>query len=362
MIARRISPHPWLLVVVVVATLVTSRSADAETKMVRATFDGRTVTGLPMTASSDKFVLLGRDGQIWNVDRRTAKVRKTTSPFSPLEIGAMRELLAREFGRQYEITGTAHYLVVHPQGQRDRWANRFEALYREFVYYFSRRGFTPHRPRFPLVAVVFKDKTEYQRHALADTRTAATNWLGYYSNGSNRIYMYDVGKPHHPWFENATTLIHEATHQTAFNTGIHSRFSPTPRWLTEGLAMMFEARGVWNSRGFTSRRERINVGRLAAFKRYAASKRSAGTLVELIASDRPFSSRSADAYAESWALVFFLVETQPRKFSTYLAKTTSRPAFRLYSSQARMADFTAAMGANLSLLEAQFLRFMSKLK
>ena len=39
------------------------------------------------------------------------------------------------------------------------------------------------------------------------------------------------------------TIIHEATHQTAYNVGVHARFADQPRWLVEGLAMMFEAEG-----------------------------------------------------------------------------------------------------------------------
>ena len=47
--------------------------------------------------------------------------------------------------------------------------------------------------------------------------------------------------------ENSATIIHEVTHQVAFNCGVHTRFNDVPRWVSEGLATMFEAKGVWNS-------------------------------------------------------------------------------------------------------------------
>src|SRR5262245_20690259 len=31
------------------------------------------------------------------------------------------------------------------------------------------------------------------------------------------------------------TMIHEATHQVAFNTGLHSRLGCNPKWVVEGL-------------------------------------------------------------------------------------------------------------------------------
>ena len=46
------------------------------------------------------------------------------------------------------------------------------------------------------------------------------------------------------WTTNADTIIHEAAHQTAFNTGVHTRCGDSPRWLVEGLGTMFEARKV----------------------------------------------------------------------------------------------------------------------
>ena len=54
--------------------------------------------------------------------------------------------------------------------------------------------------------------------------------VGVYGLISSRIILYDMQgkKDSRSWQENASAIIHEATHQTAFNTGVHSRYTPPP--------------------------------------------------------------------------------------------------------------------------------------
>ena len=68
------------------------------------------------------------------------------------------------------------------------------------------------------------------------------------------------------------------------------------------------------------------------------------------------------AYAEAWAFTFFLVETEPRKYAQYLARTAERPPFSEYDTARRMADFTAVLGKDWRMLDARFLRFMAEVK
>jgi hypothetical protein len=177
------------------------------------------------------------------------------------------------------------------------------------------------------------------------------------------VALYDVTGSGSDWSTNAETIIHEATHQTAFNTGIHDRFSPPPRWVAEGLGTLFEAPGVWNSRSHPRLPDRLNRGRLQAFRQQCAAGRRADVrFAELIGSDRMFQSDAQAAYAESWAFTFYLVETRPRDFARYLQRTAAHPAFTDPTSGERLADFTAVFGENLKLLDSQFLRYMDGLR
>ena len=273
-------------------------------------------------------------------------------------------MLQHEFDGRFEVSTTRHYLVVHPRGERDQWANRFEDLYNRFGHYFRVRGFALQEPQYPLVAVVFRDQAEYFRHAAASGTPMHPNTLGHYDPTSNRVFLFDetAGKSKADWSENAVTIIHEATHQTAFNVGVHRRFAAEPRWLVEGLATMFEAPGVWSARYDHTQADRVNRGRLDGFRRYVAGRRQPGSLAMLLTTDDAFRSDPDGAYAEAWALSFYLCETQPQLYAAYLEKTAERPAFSDYPAGERMADFQAIFGSDLKLFEAKFLRYMQEVK
>jgi len=338
-------------------------AAAAERSVVKVRKGEAAVEGLPLAWSSDFAAVLRGDGALFTFNPGEVTVEKTTRSFQPYTIMAMRRALEREFGSAYEVTAAGHYLVVHPRGQGQAWANRFDELYRGFQRYFSVRGFSLKQPQFPLVAVVLRSREDYLRYLQKHAPGTPTSTLGFYAPATNRVILYDAtGGNDANWHINAETIIHEATHQTAFNTGLHNRFGATPRWVAEGLGMLFEARGVWSGRANGPQSERINQQRLSDFRRYLQNGRGEDALVELISGDQPFRRDIHSAYAESWALTFFLSETRPREYARYLARIAERPDFQSYPSQDRLADFTAIFGTNLRHLDAQFLRYMKDLR
>jgi Protein of unknown function (DUF1570) len=342
--------------------------APVDCAMAQAAFklqlDERWVEGTPLVATEKQVFLLARDGQMWEFAPSQAQsYSKSSSTFQAYSQAEMRGQLMREFGNKFEVSGNGHYLVVHPAGQKDLWAPRFEELYRSFVHYFNTRAFRPSSPRFPMVAVVYPRQADFQRAATADGSRNVKNMLGYYSPKTNRIVLYDAtaGRAGLDWGTNADTIIHEATHQMAFNAGMHNRFGETPQWVCEGLATMFEARGVWNGRVHHNVSDRVNRLQLAAYRRYQ-TRRSKNALAEMVGSDRAFDKDTEGAYAEAWALSFFLSEQEPRKYVRYLMKTAAVQDFTLYPAPQRLKDFTDAFGGNLGLLDARMQRFIGELK
>jgi hypothetical protein len=338
-------------------------AAAAPAGMVEATLQGRKVEGAALSGPGQGLRLLGRDGRLWQLDPdEVQRLTKVSTQFRPYSLSEFRAALLRELGDAYEVSGTGHYLVAHPRGQRDRWAERFEDLYRSFVQYCSVRGLQPAAPPFPLVGVVWKSHSDFARHA-APGGNMPNGVAGYYDLNSNRINVYDMGgradSPH--WRQNASVVIHEATHQTAFNTGIHSRYAPPPAWLAEGLAMLFEAPGVHDSHNHPQRADRINRDRLRVFRQSVAPRHRPAMLTAMVASDELFHANPSAAYAEAWAFAFFLIETQPRQYLQYLKRTASRPPFQQYTEARRTADFAACFGADWRMLEARFLRFIASL-
>jgi hypothetical protein len=339
-------------------------AAPAADFMFRARVDGQMLEGKPLVWSRSEMLLLGRDGQLYDFDPRKAQHAEKTSPrFFGLSSLEMKQQLQDEFGKEFDVTTTRHYVVVHPRGERDQWADRFEELYRSFEHYFRVRGFTQREPQFPLVAVVYRNQAEYSRAAAAGGATVSPNMLGHYDPKTNRVSLYDLTSTGNgDWSRNATTIIHEATHQTAYNVGIHTRFAETPKWVVEGLATMFEARGVWDSRAYPSQADRINRERLDDFHQYAAPRHEPGRMAQMITSDDLFRTDPRSAYAEAWALSFYLCETRPQLYAKYLAKTADRVMFTPYSADERLADFEDVFGSDLKMLEVKFLRYMEELR
>lgn len=345
------------------ALLFASQVSGSE-PMVRFLFENQVVEGSQLFWSSDFGTVLSRDGRWINVETpKVENLRQVSNSFRPYSPSDLRGMLQQEFGNAYEVTSDKHYLIVFPVGERNLWAPRFEQLYGSFLQYFTARGWRPHDPQFPLIAVVFSSEREFQAYATREGSKLGPGTLGYYSPKSNRILLYDITKTMQlDWSVNAETIIHEAAHQTAFNTGVHNRFAQPSRWIVEGLGTMFEARGVWDSSRYKSQTDRINRHRFAAFQNYAKTRRKPGALAELVSSDRAFNDDIDGAYAEAWALTFFLSETDPRRYVHYLRKTADAPNFTQRRSPERLADFTAVFGTNLKLVEARMLRFIGELK
>jgi hypothetical protein len=324
---------------------------------------GRTVEGAPLAWSEQTIFLLGRDGQLIEFPPEQAK-NPAVLPggFRSLSQAEIRGQLLHEFSQNFEVSGVGHYLVVHPAGERDQWAPRFEELYRSFRHYFAARGWSLAEPRFPLVAVVYPRQADFARQAAREGLPQAGGVLGYYSPTTNRILMFDPGQNDWLASNSADTIVHEAAHQTAYNTGVHTRFAATPRWIVEGLGTLFEARGVWQSRTYPSQGDRINRGRLQAFRIYAAGRRPADAIARIVSSDRFFSSDPDGAYAEAWTLSFFLSETEPKKYQQLLAKTAAQAPFGEYPAPQRLKDFTDIFGSDLKMLDARMQRFVGGLK
>jgi len=330
--------------------------------MMVARVGGQLLEGQPLNWTNRQMFLLGRDGQLYEFEPKSAQdSRKTSRGFRGYTVAEMRNRLREEFNNSFEISTTSHFVVVHPRGEWSAWANRLESLFRSFTHYMQVRGFKIQKTEVPLVAIVFRSQRDYYRYASAKGTPLQPGTLGHYDPQSNRIFLFDASGNNSNWSANAETIIHEATHQTAYNVGVHRRFAEQPRWLVEGLAMMFESRGVWDGRSVYQRDDRINRGRLSDFRAYLKTRPS-HVLANLIASDQVFRSNPGAAYAEAWTLSFFLCETQPQAYSRYLARVAARKPFTLYPAKARLIDFMTVFGKDLDLLDSQLVRFVEDLK
>ena len=345
------------------ATIVVADDRQRWTMLVE--IGGREIEGMPLAWSNKQVYLLARDGRLWDfVPGNTNRFRKTSSHFSSYSAAEIRARLERELAGKLIVTGTGHYLVAHPPG-KEAWAQRFEELYRSIVNYFSLRGLRVHEPEFPLVAVVWGSREDFQRHAASEGSPVRPACWDTTRRSSNRVTLYDQGagvSGRNAWQQNEATIIHEATHQMAFNTGIHNRFVIHAALARRGLGHDVRSAGrlgLAQSLAVERAHQPHATGRVSP----VAQERSQDRRLCRTCSDPTacFETNPSAAYAEAWAWALFLTETFPQKFGQYVQKVASRPNFEAYPSARRMSDFTSVFGDDLRRLEKHFLSFMDQL-
>jgi len=332
-----------------------------------------------VTAQDGGILLLARDGVLWTI--QAAEIVETTSDdtaFEPMTADELSKQLLGELPKGFDVHPTEHYLIFFNTSRTyARWCGAlFEKLYGTFTNYFSRKGFELSEPQFPLVAVVFANRKTYANHSRPELGDMAASVIGYFSLRTNRMVMYDLtglealGGPRrrmgtsaqinrilaHPGAGRAVaTIVHEATHQIAFNCGLHTRYSDCPLWFSEGIAVNFETPDLDSSRGWRSI-DQVNPLRLRHFRSYLR-RRPRDSLATLISSDERFRdpTRSADAYAEAWALTYFLIRMHSDQYVAYLKLLWDDP-------DTRLAEFKQAFGNDLQKLDEEFLRYMSRVR
>ncbi|MFW6124776.1 MAG: DUF1570 domain-containing protein [Pirellulales bacterium] len=346
--------------------------------------DIRTVAGKILTRALDGSVLhLGRDGQIWPVKRRDLiSLKRNAAPFRPMSADELAGRLRSEFGEDFEIYQTPHYLICYSTSlDYARWCGHlFEQLYRSFMQYWRNRGFAVQEPEFPLVAVVFDHRFNYIEYGREEAGARISRVVGFYSPQTNRIALYNplaqtrrarlprrmTRRQRNQTFArvtgslNVATIIHEATHQIAFNAGFHQRYADNPLWLVEGMAIYFETPDLNSDTGWEHMGE-LNARRLDHFRRYSY-RRPDDALVDLITDDERFRNPQTvqDAYAEAWALNYFLIRARPDQYHAYLRILNDKPPMMDDTPAKRLEDFRSTFGYDLKALDADFVRYMKQ--
>lgn len=330
------------LAVLFLPALVLPASSHAQTTgMVQFFAGGKLQKGMPLVDLAQEMVVIGRDGWMHslNPSNPKAQIRRLDERYQPASVTELRNQLRAEFGGYYEVVSTKHFLVVQPRNRGDRWPKLFEQSHRSFIDYMGKRGVTIRRGRFPMVAIVFPDEgvmyREFKKMKIDVSRVA-----GLYSLDSNRVMTHDGGR----YNAIAATVRHEAAHQSAFNSGVHSRVNDMPRWITEGIGQMFEPAAMTNARAAASLSDRINLESVGFIKSKYKNRNDLNfsrAVRQLVGDDTMFENRSqvTEAYSIAWAVMFYLAERRPKAFAALLNHTARRPPFQEYNRGERLHDF-----------------------
>jgi hypothetical protein len=133
-------------------------------------------------------------------------------------------------------------------------------------------------------------------------------------------------------------------------------------WVSEGIAIYFETPDLQSSKGWSGI-GKVHRSRLTDFRRSLAA-RPKDSLSTLFADDKRFrQTQSAPiAYAESWALIHFLLKRYPRQLQDYLRLLSEKKPLFFDSPEVRLQEFRRCFGKDPSELDSEFLRYVASLR
>jgi hypothetical protein len=345
-----------------------------------------TVSGqLVVKAEDGGLMLLGVDGELWSIQPdEIISHRNDDKLFVPQTAEEAGAAMLKRLPGGFEVYSTAHYVICHNTSRAyAQWCGAlYERLYSGFINFWSHKGITLHEPKLPLVCVVFADQVSYDRFSHDELAGRADSIVAYYSLRTNRVTMFDLTGLEslrqsgdrrgttaqinqllaRPAAERmVATVIHEATHQLANNCGLHERFADIPLWVSEGVAMYFEAPDLSSSKGWRTIGA-VNRPRLLTLRQYV-QERPAGSLHSLIIDDKRLRDprQAGAAYAEAWALNYYLVRQRPKEFVAYLQMLSKKGPLLWDKPEERLAQFKSAFG-DLEKLDSEFIRYMQKVR
>lgn len=386
------STLPLLVAALAVAPVDRASGADPEPVWarvdVRRDSGGRlethTVEGVIRAEAADGGLLLEQaDGRLDLYQPAAIAAREPIPP--PVGVETPRDLGRRILGELpagFDLLVTKHYVVCFDTSrQYAQWAaSLFERLHDGFTNFWSQAGFDVRPPERPLIVVIFSDRSRYEEFASRDLGAATDRIVGYYNMLSNRVTTFDLtgvdalrghSQPR-PRGQATTallarpeaaglvaTLIHEGTHQMAFNCGLHQRLAPVPLWVCEGVATYFEAPDLASGHGWRAI-GMVNQPRRDQFLKLPGQ----GWLEPLLRDDQAFREPDAatDAYARGWALTAYLIKTKKKEFVGYLRTLAEKSPCEADSEQRRIEEFAAAFGEPDATLEQAVAAFVARMR
>ncbi len=325
-----------------------------------------------------------RDGVLWEIQpEEIAERDHDDDPFDPLSAAQVAENLLASLPAGFRVHHTAHYVICYNTSPAyAQWCGAlYERLFRGFYTYWSHLGVDLVKPETPLVALVFASKDSYTEYKRRDLGEDAGAMIGYYNMKTNRVNMYDLTgieglKRPRGRISSAdrinqilqqpraaptvATIVHEATHQLAYNSGLQVRYADNPLWVSEGIAVYFEAPDLKSSKGWRGIGS-VNRERLLRFRKYLR-KRPADSLITLLSDHKrlkdPSLERRFDAYAEAWALNYYLFKSRKEDYVRYLKALAKKQPIFDDDPKTRIAEFKAVFGSDLEMFDEDFVRYI----
>jgi len=295
-------------------------SAGEKQAVTTADENGQPVVGRLHVRIGEGGVILLPDGQL--VVRKAGDFQPTDRKFEPLSKDALTERLKSEFPG-FKIKTTNHYLFVYDTSEEFELGTSriLESMLPGVKGYAEQCKIDVHNPAVPLVAVMFKTESDFQKH-----RRMPQGVVAYYDGLSNRVFMYEQSKlaevrPDLAVQQAIATVAHEGAHQILSNIGVQQRLSVWPMWLSEGLAEFFAPtttgeRLKWKGPG------QVNDLRMFELEQYLKSNAAKEPSGELVEHTVLAARLTSTGYASSWALTHYLAKNRRTEFNAFVREVS----------------------------------------
>jgi len=344
------------------------------------------VEGRVLVRASDGLLIEDPARRLWTVPSpQLDEETETDRPFTFFDSAQLGSRLVEE-GRaagieaDFHVHTTDNYVIAaSTQEAYSEWTSQLlERMKIAFQSYWKNRRFELSPLASSLPVLILSNQSQFAKMAEFDRTPASATGQGYYLVTANRIVLFDltaqngdtpatniaeVQRRAQRIPASVATVVHEATHQIAFNRGMHRRYADNPVWLTEGMAMYFEAPDLRSRRGWSGI-GKVNASRLFRFREFLKSKRQPDSIETLVKDNSRFGDADSaiDAYAEAWALTYFLIRTRIRDYTQYLKLVSQNQPLDWDEPEERLAEFQSVFGSDFAKLNRELLSFTRRLR
>lgn len=334
---------------------------------------GRIVAEIP---NSD-LLLEERNGKLHQIPARQLLSREDTQePFVPLTSAELATDLLQQVPAGFEIIETEHYVVCSNSAPEyvAFCGKLLEAVFDQYFRFMAAQKIEVTEPALKLPIIIFASSREFQMFsARQHPEISFADTPGYYSVTDNQTLLLDLTdglsirsastirrhlakKP-----LQVATVVHEAVHQLAFNSGLQVRMADNPLWLSEGLAMYFETTSsrsslLWNRPGL------VNPRHQPGFMKLVQANQVAGGMNSLIESDSAFlnAAEMPAAYAKAWALTHYLMREDKTGMQKFLHNITQRKPMIGLTAEERTQEFREAFGKLPDEMEQELVSYIRR--
>ena len=318
-----------------------------------------------------------RNGKLHQISLRLIESRDDAETlFAPFTSTELAQDLLVQVPAGFEITETEHYVISSNSAIEyvEFCGKLLESVFDQYFRFMAELKVAVNEPARKLPIVIFANPSDFQAFAEKQhPEISFEDTPGYFSVSDNQTLLLDLTGDRS--IRSATsirkrlaekplqvaTVVHEAVHQLAFNSGLQVRMADNPLWLSEGLAMYFES-GVSRSSLLLSRPGLVNPRHHPTFMKLVQDDRISNDLKSLIESDMAFQNAAEmpAAYAKSWALTHYLFREEQIGMQKYLQSIATRKPMVGLTAEQRTQEFQDAFGKLPDEMEREIVSYMKR--